>query len=318
MRPLVDFAILSYNRIDEAITAIESALAQEGVDVHVFVVDQNSDAAAFERLERHCRARARVTLVRNDSNTGVAAGRNQAMALGSAPFIIGLDDDATLPDPHQALRAVMRAEADPKVGAVAFNLVDYDSREAPEPIRNVATRVRTGLPVTTFIGAAFLVRRTAFDAAGGFDERIFFYHEEGDLCFRIINLGFKVAYAPDATALHSFSSNREPHESPRRWYFHVRHSIYLAAKYNLSPLGAPGVLGSIILEGLRRGLYASTARGIVSGVTMIPAGLKQRFGDARVRLTPRARRILRSGSPTADMSLPQRLAYRMGLRADRS
>jgi GT2 family glycosyltransferase len=317
MRPQVDFAVVSLNRIDSVIIAINSALAQEGIDGRVYVIDQHSDPKAFTKLEQYCAGRERVTLVRNLHNTGVGAGRNQAIAMSLAPFVMGIDDDASLIDEQQALRAFKAIEGDPAIGVLAFHLVDTITRETPETILNIAAQASAGLPLSAFQGAGFLLRRSAFEAAGGFDERLFFYHEEGDLCRRMINLGFKVAYAPDVTMLHPFFPGRGPHDSPRRWFFHVRNSIYLAAKYNLSSLGTPLMLARIVKEGMRRRLYWPTLHGFASGLGMVPRGLALRFGDARVRLSAEARRTLRAGSPTRDMSLAQRLAFRAGLKIGR-
>jgi N-acetylglucosaminyl-diphospho-decaprenol L-rhamnosyltransferase len=51
-------------------------------------------------------------------------------------------------------------------------------------------------------GAFFVVRRNAFEAVGGFDERYFMYVEEVDLCWRLARAGWKVAYVKEAVVTH--------------------------------------------------------------------------------------------------------------------
>ena len=51
-------------------------------------------------------------------------------------------------------------------------------------------------------GAALLARRTAFEEAGGFDERFFFFSEEADLCFRLAERGWSIALCPGAPFVH--------------------------------------------------------------------------------------------------------------------
>ena len=51
-------------------------------------------------------------------------------------------------------------------------------------------------------GSFMLVRRDAFVAAGGFDDRFFLYSEEVDLCLRIRRLGWAVVHMPSVTILH--------------------------------------------------------------------------------------------------------------------
>ena len=48
------------------------------------------------------------------------------------------------------------------------------------------------------IGACFLVRRSAFTEAGGFDTRYWLYGEEADLCWRIRDAGWTIATVDDA------------------------------------------------------------------------------------------------------------------------
>ena len=48
-----------------------------------------------------------------------------------------------------------------------------------------------------------LVRRDAFDQAGGMDERFFLYWEDADLCRRLDELGWRTIYFPDAEVVHA-------------------------------------------------------------------------------------------------------------------
>src|SRR4030042_2776102 len=53
------------------------------------------------------------------------------------------------------------------------------------------------------VGGAFLLtRRKVFFDAGGFDENIFLYFEDIDLCARIRGLGYKVVVLPEAVSFH--------------------------------------------------------------------------------------------------------------------
>lgn len=51
-------------------------------------------------------------------------------------------------------------------------------------------------------GSCVLVRRSAFDRIGGFDEGYFMYFEDVDLGYRLGRLGFRNVYEPAASALH--------------------------------------------------------------------------------------------------------------------
>jgi N-acetylglucosaminyl-diphospho-decaprenol L-rhamnosyltransferase len=56
--------------------------------------------------------------------------------------------------------------------------------------------------VDTVSGAAMLIRGEAFRRIGGFDEGFRMYFEETDLCRRLHDAGYRVAFCPQATAVH--------------------------------------------------------------------------------------------------------------------
>ena len=51
-------------------------------------------------------------------------------------------------------------------------------------------------------GAALAIRRTAFDAVGGFDPSYFMYFEDADLCYRLTAAGWQVHFTPATTVVH--------------------------------------------------------------------------------------------------------------------
>ena len=98
-------------------------------------------------------------------------------------------------------------------------------------------------------GACLLVRRSAFDELGGFDDGYFMYFEDVDLGYRLGKAGYRNVYEPEATVVHTgaHSTNsdsermvRTHHESARR---------FLSKKY-------AGVLLWPIRASLRLGLWA--------------------------------------------------------------
>ena len=128
-----------------------------------------------------------------------------------------------------ALDALLAAAAgDPRAGALAPRLVGADGRDQhsayafPGPLLSaafalgaprggVADRLcleghwdpRRGRRVPWSIGAFLLLRRTAWEQAGGFDPRQWLYAEDLDLGWRLRQAGWATRHVPDAVVLHA-------------------------------------------------------------------------------------------------------------------
>lgn len=209
----VDVVVLTWNDGDLLQRAVDSVNAQRDVQTHVVVIDNASDhAPALDDT-------ANVEVVRNPTNRGVAAARNQGAALGSAPFILLLDSDAELePGCLPALVKVLDGDASIALGAPVFTdqLPHASGGRAPGVLRKLARglgltatyrRVVHSPTASTWdvdfaIGACQLVRRSAWDQLKGLDESYFYGPEDLDFCLRLRAAGLRVVQVRDAQCLH--------------------------------------------------------------------------------------------------------------------
>ncbi len=90
--------------------------------------------------------------------------------------------------------------------------------------------------VDSVMGAYMLVRASALEQAGLFDERFFMYGEDLDLAFRIKERGWKVFYYPAVEVLHhkGASSRKQSDRSIREFYRAMRifYRKHYAQRYN--------------------------------------------------------------------------------------
>jgi GT2 family glycosyltransferase len=163
-------------------------------------------------------------------NLGYGAGANRGLAATRAPYLLVCNPDLSFPA-GTVTTLVEALEADPGA-AVAGPLIRtpagdrYPSaRQFPSLVdaaghamlglfapSNRFTRAyqRTDLvtsgdrpaPVDWVSGACLLVRRTAAEQVGGFDEAYFMYAEDVDLCWRLGEAGWSVLYVPAAEVTH--------------------------------------------------------------------------------------------------------------------
>lgn len=211
MKPAIDVVVLTWNDGDLLQAAVDSALASEGVDVSVTVVDNGSD------LPPDLKGGPRVTLVPSLRNLGVAAGRNLGASIGTADQICFLDSDARL-HPDTLLRMTGVLSSDPSVALVApvfdGQVPEASGGRAPglvDKIMRVTNRRDTyrSVPhtgeawdVDFAIGACLLVRRHEFVAVHGFDEHYFYGPEDVDLCLRLKETGHRVVQVGSAACEH--------------------------------------------------------------------------------------------------------------------
>jgi len=214
--------------------ALERCLRSIAVVAHlspeVLVFDDASSTPVAERLAASDMGTP-LRVVRDTRGPGYIAGRNVLVREASAPLVLLMDDDAALLGSEAIERAMWLAEADPRLGAVAFAQCDREGVRwdvAMQP-----SRARTPCYVPSFIGFAHLLRRDTFLAAGGYRESFEFYGEEKDFCLRLIDAGHRTLYLPDALVIH------EPAQAGRsrqRYLRYVTRNDCLTALYN-EPFG---------------------------------------------------------------------------------
>jgi glycosyltransferase involved in cell wall biosynthesis len=154
--------------------ALPSALAQDGVDLEVIVVDEGSTDATAAELARLDEPRLRV--IRHDTARGLAQARNAGIAAARAEWIAFLDDD-DLWAPHKLRRQLDAAAAhDASFVYSAAAWLDEQRRFlhglAPPDPEGLAARLLRWNEIWAG-GSNVLVRSEVVRRLGGFDERLF-------------------------------------------------------------------------------------------------------------------------------------------------
>jgi GT2 family glycosyltransferase len=192
------------------------------MDFEVFVVDNSSSDGSREMvLERF----SDVKLISNSDNTGFAKANNQALRITTGEYVLLLNPD-TVVTPDAIINLVDFLDATPGAGGAGARLLNEDGSlqisAYPEPTlfrefwrmfhldyfwRYAAYPMnRWGLEdpkkVDILMGACLLIRKTALDDVGLFDEDYFIYSEEVDLCARLKHAGWPLYWVPIAEVTH--------------------------------------------------------------------------------------------------------------------
>ncbi len=253
------------NRRAELDRAVASAVALDGDGVEVVVVGNGSDVPAVP---------AGVITLRLPENVGVAAGRNAGVAACAGDVVLFLDDDGWFPDPDLGEHVAASFEADPGLAVLSFRVADP---EGGPGARWHVPRLRAGDPerssvVTTFAGGACAIRRSAYQEAGGLPGEFFYGHEETDLAWRLLGLGYRLEYDGAARMCHP----AVPNARHATWYRLDGRNRVLLARRNLPwPLAWAYLLDWLALTVARErsaGALRAWFSGFAEGWRMDPGG----------------------------------------------
>jgi GT2 family glycosyltransferase len=291
-------------------------------DFEVIVVDNgSSDGSAAHVREGWPEA----SVIELGENRGFSAAVNSGVAAGRGEYVALLNTDIELsPDWLELL--VGELDRDSGLGFVTGKIMRYDDREMIEQVghdfytcgrfepRGLDERdegqydERRATPIVT--AAAALYRRRALDEVGGFDEDYFLYCEDGDVCLRMLLLGYSGLYVPEPRAFHVRGGTVGPATELPRFYL-VRNALVTLLK----DMPASELLRSVpkialynwgTLSAARREGYARRVlQAFGSFLRMVPATLSKR------RAVQRGRRI-DPGAFTAELRTEYPFPSRLG------
>jgi GT2 family glycosyltransferase len=280
--PLLTAVVVTYDSA-HALPDCLGALRREGVPA--IVVDNASGDGSAELAER---LGARV--LRNAVNEGYGRANNRGVAAADTPLVLIVNPDVVL-DEGAAAALVAAANRYPEAGALAPRLIEADgrlffqARSLLSPyLHNEAgiERLPEGDCCAPFLsGAALLVRRDAFLALGGFDEKIFLFYEDDDLCRRMADAGHALIHVHAAVARHGRGRSSAP--APGRIFRARWHQAwsraYVSRKYGLAD-PAPAMLArnaakafgaALVLNRRRMARYGGSAAGALAALRGVGA-----------------------------------------------
>lgn len=300
--PKVFIGIIACNQKSKTQACLESLAASDRRDFDVFLIDNGSGEGIGEAASRFSFVKAE-TLPRN---IGAAAGRNRILRYflnqGNWPYLLFLDNDvALLPEtlgtvfrraeeyqaqgrPLGALGAHIVYQEDPgKCWSAGGALIDWQESWFREQGQGTASNGRLAEPRRLdVIPTAFLfAAREAVEKVGFFEEVYFFYFEDADWSWRMVQAGFELWSVPEAVVFHDVSSSLGKC-SPQFYYLRTRNRLWFFQRFSAKPLNE--VRWQILKSALRDSAYpelreghfkeaAAVVRGFLDGIHL-PKGLR--------------------------------------------
>jgi GT2 family glycosyltransferase len=218
----IDLLVVLHNS-KPFLAGLFSGIQKLSVPVHAYFLDNNSvDGTAEAVMEGIADLPFPAHMVRSLTNNGFARGMNLLASLGSAEFMFILNPDTEMD--HDALQIlVRRAVSDPQIAICEARQYPREHPKRSDPV--------TG-ETAWCSGAAALIRRSAFEEVGGFDERLFFmYCEDVDFSWKLWLRGWKCVYVPEAVVTHHTQDLVPGKQRTLENYFTFRNSLFLFYRF---------------------------------------------------------------------------------------
>lgn len=259
----VSVAIVTWNRREQVLRAIQSVYEQPYRPIEVVVVDSASTDGTAEAIRSRY---PDVKVVRLHENMGCPGGRNIALANCTGDIIFSLDDDAWLPE-ETISGCVEKFKENPGAGVISCSIVPPG--ETADKKGEYYTNV--------FDGGASSIRRDVLSKAGYFPSDFFRQAEETDLSLRILEAGYLILKVP---SLFIYHNKITINKSEKRFLFYsCRNNLSIIVRRFplwLVPAGFLWKLSVWNVAGLKTFAVQYAVTGSISAVLKVPKWLLQR------------------------------------------
>ncbi|MDX3773499.1 glycosyltransferase [Chromatiaceae bacterium AAb-1] len=185
--PLISVYMPTYNRVEMAVRAIESVLAQDYPNLELLVVDDASTDNTWTVLTNKYINDDRVRFFRQNPGQGACAARNRAITEARGEFVTGIDDDDEFL-PHRL--SSLYAAWDDKYSCVCSAYIwDYGTVRKTLYAEQKVVGLSELLDLHTLSNQA-LVKRERMLALKGFDQGLAAF-QDYDMWVRVV-----LAYGP--------------------------------------------------------------------------------------------------------------------------
>ena len=146
-----------------------------------------------------------ITIDNSNNNIGLAAAQNLGAKLARGEYLFFLNNDTLVKeDIFECLLGYYQSH---KVEVIGCRMFNYNGTKELDSALSVD---RFGYPAGQtgkmfYPDGAIFIKKSIFDEIGGFDEKLFLYGEDRDLCWRVWLAGYRVEFCPLAMFYHNSS-----------------------------------------------------------------------------------------------------------------
>lgn len=255
--PTIDVSIIIVNYHTSALVkaCIKSIIKlKQDVRYEVIVVDNHTeDLSALKALS------VNIRVLQLDENLGFGRANNEGAKVAQGNILFFLNPDTILV--NNAVDILFEAmEKEATIGVCGGNLltpdkqpmhsyydvtmsIPYALKDALLPTKRLhqisqqynMTSMQKDVGYIT--GADLMIRKGVFQKVGGFNDKIFMYYEDVDLCYKVKTAGYQICSVPQAQIIHlegsSMNGATEKEKAIKRASMNAKsQAIFLADHYS--------------------------------------------------------------------------------------
>jgi GT2 family glycosyltransferase len=215
MKP-ISIVIITYNRPEDALVLLKNIAGQREAEalLESVIIINNASTISYSSVEDFIAGQTLpFKYVASAENLGVARGRNMAIGLAHAPMVVTLDDDAYFKDDKALINIQQFFSSDyaqeNNTGVLCFKVL-YASTLQVQPTAFPHKKIgqyrnRSRFLTSYYIGCGHAILKDVYNLAGIYPTDFFYGNEEYDLGYRILDLGYTIAYDDSIVVLHNES-----------------------------------------------------------------------------------------------------------------
>lgn len=240
----LSFVICTYNRGDYLDRCLDYLTRMYNQNIEVIVVNGPSTDNTSDIIEKW---KGKIIYATN-SQRNLSISRNIGAGLASGDIIAFIDDDAIpfydwgdkILNYYNTSHNFIGGVGGPTYYAGTFNfqavdiLVDSFGSSVVNPTRELYNNKEYH---RSLLGTNSSFRRDYLLSIGGFDEEYDYFLDETDVCFRLIDKGFKIQHCSDAYLRHEFAqSDNRTNKYKFNWFSIVKNIVYFSIRHNSGDL----------------------------------------------------------------------------------
>jgi GT2 family glycosyltransferase len=217
-------------------------------ETEVVVADNGSTDGSLAYVEGKF---PQVRVIKFDQNYGFTGGYNRAIAQIDSAYTVLLNSDVDVPK-DWLTPLIAHMEATPNAGACMPKILSFSQPRNFEyagaaggfidilgypfcrgrilgTVETDKGQYNNTRNIFWATGACMVVRTALYKALGGLDDNFFAHMEEIDLCWRMQNAGYKIAYVGGSEVFH-VGGGTLPNNNPRKLFYNYRNNLLMLHK----------------------------------------------------------------------------------------